>query len=202
MFRLTVVDHLRLSFGHVVQNYTLHARKAERLAGLAWTTKLIVLALLGVATATTVANLLGAGRPNQIAAVVATGLAFAGHALSLAIGFEPRMLAHRSCANRLWLVSEQYRALLAEIQDGLLDPAVVLTRRDELIHQVHAVYEHAPPIDRRSYETAREEVQKSPDVPLTDEQIDRFLPESLRKGSEARAVRRPDSSSPSSSPGG
>jgi hypothetical protein len=186
MFRLTVVDHLRLSFGHVVRNYTLHARKADRLARLAWTTKLIVLALLGVATATTIANLLGAGRPQQIAAVVATALAFAGHAVYVAIGLEPRLLAHRSCANQLWLVSERYRALLAEIQDGLVDSAGLLRRRDELIQQVHAIYEHAPPADRRSYESARDAAQKSGEASLTDEEIDHFLPESLRKGSAAK----------------
>lgn len=184
MFRLTVVDHLRLSFGHVVQNYTLHARAAERLAARAWTTKLIVLALLGVATATSVANLLGAGRAQQIAAVVATALAFAAHAFYVAIALEPRIVAHRSSANQLWLVSERYRALLAEIQDGLLDSPGVLRRRDELIHEAHAVYEHAPPTDRRSHDSARKEVEKRADAPLTDEEIDRFLPESLRKGRE------------------
>ena len=33
MFCLSVVDHIRLDFGHVAQNYTVHADAAERLAG-------------------------------------------------------------------------------------------------------------------------------------------------------------------------
>jgi len=35
MFNLTIVDHIRLSFGNVAQNYTRHARAADRLTRLA-----------------------------------------------------------------------------------------------------------------------------------------------------------------------
>ena len=32
MFQLSLVDHIRLSFGHVVYSYRAHAQVAERLA--------------------------------------------------------------------------------------------------------------------------------------------------------------------------
>src|SRR5258705_2058853 len=35
VFSLSVIEHLRLNFGLVVQNYTVHARAAERLAPVA-----------------------------------------------------------------------------------------------------------------------------------------------------------------------
>ena len=87
MFRLSVVDHLRLNFGHAVQNYTVHAQAAERLAALAWKVRIAVLALVGVSLALAVAAVMtggaaGGGRWLQIAAAVVTGLAFAAHAVN------------------------------------------------------------------------------------------------------------------------
>ena len=184
MFRLSVVDHVRLNFGHAVQNYTVHAQAAERLAGFTARARIAVFVLLGVATAATVASLLGAPRPYQIAAAVAMALAFVGHALYLALGFESRLFAHRSFAHRLWIVCERYRALLAEVQDGLVDRESILRRRDELIGQLHAVYEHAFVVDQQAHERVRQPAQGKGHGGLSDAEIDQFLPPSLRVGNK------------------
>jgi SMODS and SLOG-associating 2TM effector domain family 4 len=184
MFRLSVVDHVRLSFGHVVQSYTAHARAAERLAGRAWQLKIVILTLLGIAAAATVWALVGTSRPLQIIAAVTASLAFAGYAVYVALDLEPRVQAHRAWASRLWLMCERYRGLLAEIRDGLVDNDTVMRRRDALAEQVQAIYEHAPPTERDQHAAAAAEVAKA-ETPLTDAEIDRFLPASLRKGEVA-----------------
>jgi hypothetical protein len=181
MFRLSVVDHVRLSFGHVVQSYTAHARVAERLAARAWQLKIVILTLLGIAAAASVLALVGASRTLQGVAAGAAGLAFAAYAVYVALDLEPRVQAHRAWASRLWLVCERYRALLAEIRDGLIENDALMRRRDALTQQVQAVYEHAPPADREAYASAAAEVA-SKEGTLTDAEIDKFLPASLRKG--------------------
>ena len=137
MFRISVVDHIRLNFDRTSQNYTLHAKAAERLAVTTARIRIGVLILLA------------------IAAAIAAGVAFAAHAAYLAIGVEGRVHAHRSCAQRLWLVCDRYQSLLSEIEDGLLDRASVLQRRDELSAQVHAAYDQAFSLDQKAYEGAR-----------------------------------------------
>ncbi|HEY7474864.1 MAG TPA: SLATT domain-containing protein [Vicinamibacterales bacterium] len=181
MFRLSVVDHVRLSFGHVVQSYTAHAKIAERLAARAWQIKIVILTLLGIAASASVWALVGASRPLQVVGAVAAGLAFAGYAIYVALDLEPRVQAHRAWASRLWLVCERYRALLAEIRDGLIDNEGLMRRRDALTQQVQAIYEHAPPADREAYASAAAEVAAKEGT-LTDADIDKFLPASLRKG--------------------
>jgi hypothetical protein len=181
MFRLSVVDHLRLSFGHVAQSYTAHARAAERLAARAWQMKIVILTLLGIGAAGSAWVLVGASRTLQVVGAVAAGLAFAAYAIYVALDLEPRMQAHRACASRLWLVCERYRALLAEIRDGLLDNDELMRRRDALAQQVQAIYEHAPPADREALAAAAAEVA-SKEGTLTDAEIDKLLPASLRKG--------------------
>jgi hypothetical protein len=156
MFRLSVVDHVRLNFDQASQNYTVHAKAAERIAALTATVRIGVLILLGVATAAAMTSLIVPRRPFQIAAAIAAGLAFAAQAAYLAIGLEGRVNAHRSCAHRLWLVCDRYRSLLGEIEDGLLDPATILQRRDELSAQVHAAFDQGFSLDQNAYEGARQ----------------------------------------------
>jgi hypothetical protein len=125
--------------------------------------------------------LVGAARSLQVVGAIAAGLAFAAYAVYVALDLEPRVQAHRAWASRLWLVCERYRALLAEIRDGLIDNDALMRRRDALTQQVQAVYEHAPPADREAYASAAAEVA-SKEGTLTDAEIDKFLPASLRKG--------------------
>ncbi|HXW08157.1 MAG TPA: SLATT domain-containing protein [Vicinamibacterales bacterium] len=179
MFRLSIVDHIRLSFGHVVQNYTVHIRAAERQAAAAMYARTVVPALLACAAALSVAVLLGAGRYTQIAAAVASAMAFLAYAVVASLGLEERMLAHRFMANRLWMLCERYRALLAEIHDGLLEPDAIRMRRDDLIREFHQIVEQAA-LPHRSAQGAAGRAAWS-EASLTEAQIDQFLPESLRQ---------------------
>jgi hypothetical protein len=155
MFSLTVADHVRLDSEHIAQNYTVHARAAERIVGLVFACRLAIAALLIIATASAIAALLVAGRAYAIAAVVATALALFGFVLYVVLGLEARLFAHRSFAQRLWLISERYRSLLAEVHDGTVDPPALLRRRDELIHDLHAIYEFGFSVDQAGHESVR-----------------------------------------------
>jgi hypothetical protein len=155
MFSLNVVDHVRLDSEHIAQNYTVHARAAERIVGIVFTCRIVIAALLVVATSATIAGLLLSGRNYQIAAVVATGLALFGFAVYAVLGLEARLFAHRSFAHRLWLMSERYRSLLAEVQEGLVDTPALLRRRDELIHDLHAIYEFGFGAEQAGHESVR-----------------------------------------------
>jgi hypothetical protein len=183
MFNLTIVDHIRLSFGHVVQNYTRHAEAADSLSAIALYSRIAMLALLGTGVGLSVAVLLGGGRSVQIALAVTLAIVFAAYALTAALAIEERLLGHRYRANRLWALCERYRALLAEVHDGLLDRDAILARRDALIQQFGEIDEQtasAQPAAR----PARTKLTDS----LSEEQIDQFLPVSLRKGAEAPAA--------------
>ena len=74
-------------------------------------------------------------------AVVATVLALLAFVIYAAVGLEARLSAHRAFVHRLWIVLERYRSLLAEVEEGIVDGPALLRRRDELIHDLHAIYE-------------------------------------------------------------
>ena len=161
MFSLTVIDHVRLDSEHVAQNYTIHARAADRLSRLAFGFRVGMAVLLAAATAACIADLLMAARFYQITATVTTSVATIGFTLYSVLGLEGRVDAHRAFAHRLWLASERYRSLLAEADQGLVNPEALLQRRDRLIEDVHAIYEQGFAADQPAYEAARLPAVKS-----------------------------------------
>ena len=88
--------------------------------------------------------------------------------------FAERAFAHRACAAQLWLLCEKYRALLAEVHDGLVELPEITARRDKLMREVQNVYEHALPADREAFQIAREALGAGTGAP-SDQDIDQFL---------------------------
>src|SRR5262245_27200421 len=105
MFQLSLVDHIRLSFGHVVNSYRAHSRAAGRLAARAWRLRL-VLVVVTAASAVAALLALNGDRRIQLAAAGLAALAFALYSISAALDLESRAYAHRACAARLWGLCE------------------------------------------------------------------------------------------------
>ena len=155
MFSLTVLDCIRLDPEHVAQNYMVHARAADRYATFAFAARLTMAAILALGAASAIAELMFTARYYQIVAAATTAVATLAFSLYCVLGFEARVAAHRSFAHRLWLVAERYRSLLAEADEGFLDRVTLLERRDQLIEQVHAIYERGFGVDQRAFESER-----------------------------------------------
>ena len=180
MFQLSVVDHIRLSFGHVIQSYRVQSLAAERLAHRAWLFKTTLLALLGLAALVSAGLLVTTSRSLQVAAAVLAVVGFIGYAAHLALGLDERVQEHRTCATKFWLIGEKYRALLTEIQDGLLDAAQVRERRDSLIDEVHAAY-------GQSRDAGAVRLALSPAAAALWSDVDAFLPESAQRRNQTAA---------------
>ena len=106
MFQLSLVDHIRLSFGSVATSYRSHARAAERLSGRARHSRVVLVTLLSLSTGASLVALSGL-RSFQIAAAALSITALAGLAIVYALDFEARAFAHRACAAQLWLLCEE-----------------------------------------------------------------------------------------------
>ena len=155
MFSLTVVDHVRLDSDHVAQNYTVHARAAERIVRILFVLRLVIAVLLAAATCTAVMSLMTGGGGMQIATLVLVAAALCAFAVSASIGLEARLFSHRAFAHRLWLISERYRSLLSEFADGTIDGSALIRRRDELIRDLYTIYEFNFSIDQDGHESLR-----------------------------------------------
>jgi hypothetical protein len=143
MFQLNLVDHIRLSYDHLLQSYEANRRMAERLERRGWIARVFVLVALAASAAAALAVALQSSSRSAVVVAALAGAAFLVYGLAMALDVEPGVSTHRLSAARLWLLCERYRSLLAEIEDGLVDASAVAARRDALIRDVHAVYEYA-----------------------------------------------------------
>jgi hypothetical protein len=186
MFQLSVIDHIRLSFGSAIAAYEGHAEAAGRLALWSWYAKLATLVLAaGTAVLSGLAVQRG-GVYQPVAAVVAV-IALIGVAAYVAFDPQPRIYGHRASAARLWLVCEKFRALLAEAHDELLDLSAIKEKRNALLQEVAGILEQGPPADRETYRITRNVLAGTHQEGYSDADVDRYLPQSLRSVSSASA---------------
>ena len=187
MFGLTLVDHLRLTFGHVIYTHRAHTQLAWRHARWnRWAQGAEALLML-VAALASVALVFSGETAYGVVSATAASLGVCALIVRLVFDFDRTASAHRVCSARLWAIREQYRALLSDVKDESVTLDAARERRDVLMGMLHAVYEHAPPADSSVYDAARRAVPGAQEIALTDAELDRFLPVSLHKGGKAPA---------------
>jgi hypothetical protein len=188
MFALTAIDHLRLTFGHVIYAQRAHAQLAARHARLnRWLEAAEAVLLLAV-VASCIALVTTAQNAYGITAAATAALAASALVARLVFDFGTSAGAHRLCSTRLWRLREEFRALLADVQDGTVSLDGARERRQALINALENVYRDAPPADQRMYEAARQAIPASYEATLPDEEVDRFLPRSMRKSDGTQPV--------------
>ena len=187
MFQLTLVDHLRLTFGHVIYAHRAHSELALRHARWnRWLLGAEALLMLG-AVLGSIGLLLTGQAPYGVVTAVAAAAAVAALVVRLVFDFDRRSSAHRACSARLWKIREEYRALIGDLRDEALTLDAARERRDALMDRLHGVYENAPPAERSVYEAARQALPGTDESDLTDEEVNQFLPASLHKGGTSTA---------------
>jgi hypothetical protein len=187
MFGLTLVDHLRLTFGHIIYTHRAHSRLAVRYARWNRLSQAAEAGLMLTAALSSVALVSQQQSQYAVLTAIASSGAVVALLLRLVLDFDRRAAAHRTCSAQLWHLREEYRALLTDLKDGELALDEARERRDTVMRALRAVYENAPPADRRTYEAARKALPTVHEDGLTDEEVDRFLPRSLHKSGQSAA---------------
>jgi SMODS and SLOG-associating 2TM effector domain family 4 len=178
MFELTLFDHLRLTFGHLVLRQKAHADIARSRARSSRALRAAeALSTLGVVI-TSVAAAAGKGNAFTIASAVFGSIALAALLVHVSFDVDRSAQEHASCAVRLWQTREKYRSVLSDLRDGAIDPETARRRRDLLVDELHDIFEHAPLADPEAYRPGDAGAAVE-EAALTDEQIDLFLPKSL-----------------------
>ena len=184
MFQITIVDHVRLSFGSALAAYEGHSAAAARLTRQNSYAKIALLGLSGLAAvfgAIAVEN----GFAWQLGSAIVSALVFGASAAYVGLNQQPLIYGHRVSASRLWVICEKYRALLSEMHENVIDLPSLHERRDALLKESAAVMENAAPDDRYTYQIAREALSGPKNGGYPDSLIDRYLPTPLRKEAPA-----------------
>lgn len=89
---------------------------------------------------------------------------------------------HRQAGANLWVIREKYLSLLTDLCMEIESIEVILSRRDQLLEELNAVYTGAPSTNYKGYLEAQKALKQLEDMTFSDDEIDVFLPTELRRG--------------------
>jgi SMODS and SLOG-associating 2TM effector domain family 4 len=88
---------------------------------------------------------------------------------------------HKQAANDIWLIREKYLSLLTNLAMGDTSLEAVRAERDKLLTELHAVYAGSPSTTYTAYKKAQQALQRDEDMTFSDQEIDAFLPNELKR---------------------
>ena len=184
MFQITLVDHVRLSFGTALAAYEGHAQAAALLARRSSYARIALLVLAGT-TATLGAIGVQGGYALHLSAAIFAAATFGACAAYIGWNQQPLIYGHRASAAKMWVICESYRALLAEMHEDLVDLPTLQQRRTALLNDSAAVLAQAAPDDHYTYEIARDALSGPRAAGYPDSRNHRSLPPPRRKEASA-----------------
>lgn len=88
---------------------------------------------------------------------------------------------HRQTASDIWYIREKYLSLLTDLRVGCKSLNEIQNERDTLLVDLHNVYSGAPSTTFKAYKRAKASLKENEEMTFSDEEIDSFLPQVLRK---------------------
>lgn len=182
---VTLEEQIRECFGRVVYSHKTHEQMADQC-----TTRLNQFKVAQIVlTALTSTGAVGVIFTNALWVEISTVvLSFSTLFVSTYLkNFDLGAIAqkHRDAASKLWNVRECYLSLLTDLP--MLSPEAAIARRDELQTMLAAIYQSAPQTNGKAYRAAQDRLKNKEDLTFRPEEIDCFLPLSLRRASKTPA---------------
>lgn len=179
--KILLESQIRELYGRVVYTHKTHEKCADVLKDRSDWLKLAEIGLSAATTTSVLVVLFGDGRIFQfIAALCSTALL----ALTLySKDFNLLAIAekHKQAALDILEVREKLLSLLVDIRIGNNEIEHHQQVRDELNEQLVNTYRGAPKTINKAYLIASNALKENEEFTFSDSEIDKFLPESLRK---------------------
>ena len=179
--REVLEGQLRESFGRIVYTHKTHEKAADILLDRLSTIKLTQIILAAITTAGFVAAIFGVGTAGASEGVVVSTVLLALNAYTKDYDLGELAQKHRQAGADLWLIREQYLSLITDLKMGETPIESLQSERDRLIENLHSIYSGSPSTTYKAYKKAQEALKQSEDMTFSDEEIDAFLPQALKK---------------------
>ena len=175
-------DHVREIYGRVTYTHKTHEKCADILESRAAVFRNVQIALSALTTTGFVAAVLGVGSFAVVAGAFLSAAMFFVSNYTKVEDMGGAAQQHKASALQLWWIREKCAALLAHIKigDRPLDDLVRL--RDEMLSELYRIYTGAPRTSSKAYQAARKALQEQEEMTFSVDELDKMLPEALRRG--------------------
>ena len=177
----TLESQIREVYGRVIYSHKTHEKCADLFNKRSTILKVTELVLSSVTTTSILGALIGNGKTFEIiAAFFSTILLFLNFYTK---DFDLPAISekHKQAALEILLIREKLLSLLVDIRIGNRSIIDLQVTRDGLIENLVNTYRASPKTTSKGYQMASKALQEDEEFTFTEDEIDNFLPPSLRR---------------------
>ena len=174
-------SQIREIYGRVVYTHKTHEKCADVLKTRNDRLKFAEISLSAATTTTVLAVLLGDGKVFQFIAALCSTISLGITLYSKDFNLLAIAEKHKQAALNILEIREKLLSLLVDIRIGNKTMEQLQQLRDELNEQLVNTYRGAPKTINKAYQIASKALQQNEEFTFADAEIDKFLPENLRR---------------------
>lgn len=175
---------LRECFGRVVYTHKTHEKCADILLKRLSQIKLWQIGLSVVTTGGFISTFFGAETIGSIIGSFVSAIFLGLTLYTKDYNLAELAQQHRQAASDIWVIREKYQSLITDLIIGGKPLETIQQERDVLMEDLHSVYSGAPSTTYKAYKKAQEALKYSEDMTFSDEEIDVFLPNELKRSKQ------------------
>ena len=187
-------DQIRECFGRVVYTHKTHERMADNCAKKLNRYKVGQIILTALTSTSAVGVIVTDKTWIEIATVLISSLTLFVSTYLKNFDLGSTAQKHRDAAAKLWNIRECYLSLLTDLPT--IDRHDAVERRDELQAMLAALYQSAPQTDGKAYIEAQNRLKNMEDLTFSSDEIDCFLPLSLKRSGGRQRPSNPQNKTP------
>ena len=174
-------DQIRECYGRLVWTYTTHQKCVDILKMKSKTIKILRIILNSTSATGLISYIISSQNWLPIITIIFTTIALFLDIYTLSYDIDKEINSHIDLINKLWNIRESYFSLLVDIKINSLEVKEIINKRDNLQEILNSVYERGPRTNSKAYKKASVALKINEDMTLHDEEIDLFLPNSLKR---------------------
>lgn len=179
--RIILESQIREIYGRVVYTHKTHEKCADVLKERSNFMKFAEIFLSAATTTSILVVVFGEGKVFQFVAALCSTILLGLTLYTKDFNLLAIAEKHKQSALNILEIREKLLSLLVDIRVGNQEIEQLQQIRDELNEQLVNTYREAPKTINKAYQIASKALQKDEEFTFTDKEIDKFLPESLRR---------------------
>ena len=183
----TLEDQIRECFARVAWTHKTHEKCADMLNARLARIKFWQIVLSAITTTGILAAVFGESAEIGIATAIISFLLTIINTYVKQYDLGGMAQKHADSAIYIWNIRESYLSLLTDIRSKSVDLNEVRKRRDSLQEDLLEVYRGSPRTVAKAYDKASKALKNMEELTFSNQEIDAFLPKSLKKGTSESA---------------
>ena len=172
---------IRECFGRVVWSHKTQEKCADIISGRHNTIKYIQIGLSALTTTGVLIAVFGEDKTVGIVTAVLSAILFAINTYVKGHDLGEIAQKHSDSASDLWNIREEYFSLLTDLKAEIIGLDELIQRRDSIQDRLSNVYKGSPRTINNAYTEATKALKLNEELTLSDNEINLFLPNELKK---------------------